>query len=102
MLSVCQTAVDLAFILDDSGSVGEWNFVKVKTFVKNVVDFFNIGVDETHVAAITFSSSIRVVFNLNSYFSKSEIKTAIDNIVYGNGWATRTASALDYTRKWVR
>ena len=96
-LLVCQTSVDLAFILDSSGSVGGYNFNKIKTFVKNVVDFFNIGSSGTHVAVVTFSTSTRLEFNLKAHYTKSAIKTAVSRISYRGGW-TYTADALDFVR----
>ncbi|XP_067023578.1 protocadherin Fat 4-like isoform X2 [Acropora muricata] len=95
---VCQTSVDLAFILDSSGSVGSYNFNLVKNFVKNVVDFFNIGKAGTHVAVVTYSTNTKLEFNLKAYYTKSSIKTAVGKISYRGGW-TYTANSLDYVRK---
>ena len=95
---VCQTSVDLAFILDSSGSVGSYNFDLVKNFVKNVVDFFNIGKSGTHVAVVTYSTNTRLEFNLKAYYTKTSIKKAVGKISYRGGW-TYTADALDYVRK---
>lgn len=95
---VCQTSVDLAFILDGSGSVGSYNFNQVKNFVKNVVDFFNIGSSGTHVAVVTYSTYSRLEFNLKAYYTKSSIKNAVSYIGYRGGW-TYTADALDFTRQ---
>lgn len=95
---VCQTSVDLAFILDSSGSVGSSNFNKVKNFVKNVVDFFNIGSSGTHVAVVTYSTYSSLEFKLKAHYTKSSIKNAVSEIRYRGGW-TYTADALDFTRK---
>lgn len=90
--------MDLAFILDSSGSVGSYNFNQVKNFVKNVVDFFNIGLSGTHVAVVTFSTYSRLEFNLKAHYTKSSIKNVVSNIGYRGGW-TYTADALDYVRR---
>ena len=90
--------MDLAFILDSSGSVGSYNFQKIKDFVKNVVDFFNIGSSGTHVAVVTYSTYTKLEFNLKAHHTKSAIKNAVGNINYRGGW-TYTADALDYVRK---
>ena len=52
---VCQTKLDLAFVIDGSGSVGYKNFLKVKKFLKDIVEFYNVGFDQTRVALITYS-----------------------------------------------
>ena len=88
----------MAFILDSSGSVGSFNFNKVKNFVKNVVDFFNIGSSGTHVAVVIYSTYSRLEFNLKAHYTKSTIKNAVSNIGYRGG-GTYTADALDFTRK---
>ena len=75
----------MAFIIDESGSVGRFNFDKVKAFIKNIVDFFNIGVDGTHVAVTTYSTNAYTDFNLRSSFTKSGIKAAVDRISYAGG-----------------
>ena len=90
--------MDLAFILDSSGSVGSYNFGTVKNFVKNVVDFFNIGSSGTHVAVVTYSTYTKLEFNLKAYYTKSAIKNAVGKIRYRGGW-TYTADALDYVRR---
>ena len=60
--TVCQTKLDLAIVVDTSGSVGFNNFRKVQTFLKSLVDFFNIGRDETHIALVSYSYSVRIHF----------------------------------------
>ena len=89
--------MDLAFILDSSGSVGSDNFQQVKDFVKDVVDFFNIGTSGTHVAVVTYSTYTRLEFNLKAHYTKSAVKNAVGNIYY-QGEATYTADALDFVR----
>ena len=90
--------MDLAFILDSSGSVGSDNFQQVKNFVKDVVDFFNIGTSGTHVAVVTYSTYTRLEFNLKAHYTKSAMKNAVGNIYYRGGW-TYTADALDFVRR---
>ena len=89
--------MDLAFILDSSGSVGSYNFQQVKNFVKDVVDFFNIGTSGTHVAVVTYSTSTWLEFNLKEHYTKSAMKNAVGNIYYRGGM-TYTADALDFVR----
>ena len=55
---MCQTKLDLAIVVDTSGSVGYGNFKKIQEFLKNLVDFFNIGQSETHIALISYSWSV--------------------------------------------
>ena len=97
---VCQTSVDLVFVLDNSGSVGDTNFNKVKDFVKRVIDFFNIGVDGTHVSVVTYDTDTHIEFNLVKYYTKNELRNAVDNIQY-RGFLTYTGEALNTVRQKV-
>lgn len=40
--SVCPFAMDVAFLLDSSGSIGSDNFLETKRFINEVVDHFQI------------------------------------------------------------
>ena len=97
---VCQTSVDLVFLLDNSGSVGETNFRKVKHFVKSVIDFFNIGANDTHVSVVKYDTDTHIEFNLVKYFKKNELRNAVDDIEY-LGFLTFTGEALDTVRQRV-
>ena len=92
--------MDLGFVLDNSGSVGETNFRKVKGFVKSVIDFFIIGVNNTHVSVVTFDTDTYIEFNLVKYFTKNELRNAVDDIEY-HGFLTYTGEALDTVRQRV-
>ena len=92
--------MDLVFLLDNSGSVGESNFRKVKDFVKRVIDFFNIGENGTHVSVVTYDTDTHIEFNLVRYFTKNELRNAVDDIEY-NGFLTYTGEALDTVRQKV-
>lgn len=92
--------MDLVFVLDNSGSVGKDNFEKVKEFVKRVIDFFNIGVDGTHVSVVTYDTDTRIEFKLNKYFTKNDLRNAVDDIEY-NGYLTYTGEALNTVRQQV-
>ncbi|XP_022079977.1 uncharacterized protein LOC110973441 [Acanthaster planci] len=88
--------IDLVFVLDSSGSVGQSNFEKTKSFVSNVSESFQIGADQTRVAVIQYSSSVKVEFHLNTYADKTFLQEAIRNITYIGG-GTATVSALNVT-----
>jgi uncharacterized protein YegL len=90
--------VDLVFVLDNSGSVGVENFKKVKDFVKRVIDFFNIGADGTHVSVVTYDTDTHIEFNLVKYFTKNELRNAVDDIQY-HGFLTYTGEALNTVRQ---
>ncbi|XP_065656896.1 cadherin-related tumor suppressor isoform X2 [Hydra vulgaris] len=90
---VCQTKLDLSIIVDTSGSIGIVNFNKVKTFLTNLIDFFNVGLDETRIALVSYSFRVFVEFRLNEKQDKPAIKEAISKIRYQRS-ITATGDAL--------
>ena len=92
--------MDLVFLLDNSASVGELNFRKVKDFVKRVIDFFNIGENGTHVSVVTYDTDTHIEFNLVRYFTKKGLRNAVDYIKY-YGLLTYTGEALNTVRQKV-
>ena len=49
LCAVCDVSLDIVFMLDRSGSVGEENFDTAIAFLQNVVEFFTIAIDSTRV-----------------------------------------------------
>ena len=84
--------------MDESGSVGSSNYQLMKQFVYDTVNEFDIGPDDTQVGVISYSSSARARFYLNSYHDKSSLLTAINNLPYSSG-STNTAAAINLLRQ---
>ena len=82
------------FVLDSSGSIGSNNFVKIKTFVKDVINAFDIGFDKTRVGVVQYSTDVSRPFDLNDYGNKADMLAAVDRISYTAG-GTNTHLALD-------
>uniref|UniRef100_A0A0B7ART5 Collagen alpha-3(VI) chain n=2 Tax=Arion vulgaris TaxID=1028688 RepID=A0A0B7ART5_9EUPU len=89
----CRSKGDVIFVLDTSGSVGEYNFGLMKNFTYNTVQDLQLDNGFFRVGFITFSDSSRIAFQLNTYTTKDEIFDAIDKIPYVYGY-THTAEAL--------
>lgn len=70
----------------------------MKEFVKKVVDFFNIGRTGTHIGVVQYSTHTVSEFNLKQYFTKSQMKNAVDRIPFQAGW-TYTAEALKFLKR---
>jgi len=88
--------VDVLFILDNSGSVGEANFDIAQQFVIDLVDQMQIGASEINVAAMLFNSSPSLLTNFDD--DKQSIKDAINSYTYppGNTAGTATGAALNF------
>ena len=94
ILLVCQTNLDLLFLLDESGSVTSTNHELALQFIESVVSFYDISTNGTRVAMVSFSSGANVEFDFDDYSTLQELQRAIRGIRYSGGY-TLTALALD-------
>ncbi|XP_067662561.1 uncharacterized protein [Haliotis asinina] len=93
---VCsRTNLDLAFLMDASGSVSMDDFESAKRFTRNVIKIFQIGPTDVRVAFISFSTGYRSEFNFIEYTTKDEVLGAIDNVTKAGG-GTETDLALNF------
>lgn len=98
-LSGCKNVqYDLAFILDTSSSVGKDNFEKIRKWVSDLVDSFDVAPDKTRVAVVRYSDRPTIEFKLDRYRTLKDVKDAARRIVYRGG-NTMTGDAISYTTK---
>lgn len=100
---VCQGRIDLAFVIDASGSIessGRGNFKRCLDFVKRLVASFKISRKYTRVGAVVYSSRARKVFGFNRYNNKRLLVKAIDRIPYLRR-GTRTGYALSFAQRYL-
>ena len=91
------SGIDIYFVMDESGSVGAFNYQLMKQFVYNTVNEFDIGPDDTQVGVISYSSYATPRIYLNSYHDKSSLLAAINNLPFNSG-GTNTAAAIELLR----
>ncbi|KAM9782555.1 collagen alpha-6(VI) chain-like [Neosynchiropus ocellatus] len=85
---------DIFFLVDSSGSIRTHDdYAKMKGFMVDLVGRSVIGRNKTHVGAMRFASDPKLVFRLDRYFTKAELKTAIDPMDRIGG-GTQTGKAL--------
>lgn len=73
--------LDLAFVVDGSGRIGQEHFDISKEFIKDIVEVFEIGPERIRVGLIQYGVLAAVEFQLNEYMDESSVLAAIDNIV---------------------
>ena len=98
--TVCRRRLDLAFLIDGSGSIeayGRGNFRRCLNFVKRVVASFGISPSQTRVGIVLFSSRARLIANFRSYRNKQSVLHAIGRIRYPRG-GTRIGRALRFAK----
>uniref|UniRef100_A0ACB8FEF0 Uncharacterized protein n=1 Tax=Sphaerodactylus townsendi TaxID=933632 RepID=A0ACB8FEF0_9SAUR len=86
---------DLIFLLDASSSVGIDDFQKVRQWVVDLVDSFEIGPDKTRVGVVRYSTQPMTEFELGTYSTGEQVKAAARKIRY-HGGNTNTGDALRY------
>ena len=86
----CQAIVDLAFIVDSSGSISRRNWALMRKFLKEVVDEFDISPSGTHVAAVAYSTNPQVVFKFNTLqgaqLNVDEVNKKLDRMPHQRGF----------------
>ena len=95
----CNTAIDVVFVVDASGSVGLFDFPKQLDFMIEFVQACDIGPgpNQVQVGAITFDHEVYNQFNMSTFSTKGSLSTAIWGINFTEG-GTVTNLALDYVR----
>jgi hypothetical protein len=79
----------LGFVVDASTSLTPSTFNKIKTFIKDLVNEFDIREGETHVAAIAFGDTASVAFDFNQLqgndLTRENLARKIDEIPQVSG-----------------
>ncbi len=99
----CFSRADVCFVLDSSQSIcgdssGCEDWISLLDFVNKIIDVFTIGSDATRVGVVIFSNDANLVFPLDKYTEKEEIKKAVFTMRY-IGSTTNTGKALHITRQ---
>uniref|UniRef100_A0A8C8RQS1 Collagen type VI alpha 6 chain n=1 Tax=Pelusios castaneus TaxID=367368 RepID=A0A8C8RQS1_9SAUR len=92
---------DVMFLVDSSGSIGDDNFLKMKSFMREVVNKSDIGVDRVQVGVVQFSGTNKEEFQLDQYSSKSDIFSAIERMSL-MGQNTLMGSALTFVSDYFK
>ncbi|XP_014783160.1 uncharacterized protein LOC106878459 [Octopus bimaculoides] len=90
----CEKPTDLVFLLDESGSVGQANYNKVKQFLEKSIIRLPISPSQFRVSVTTFSNSAKVLFYLNAFTSKNPMIQKIRSMGY-NGGGTETSTGIN-------
>lgn len=71
---------DILFMLDTSSSVYELDFEKMKIFLSDFIDLFNVSKYRQRVSSLTFADDIKVNFYLDDHLTNEEVK--VDMIMH--------------------
>lgn len=87
-------ATDVVFLLDTSSGVGKENFEKMKVFMKNIIQSFDIDNQLTRVGVMTYDVDARLDIKLSDYNNMALLFSRIDELKYMSGDLTRIDKAL--------
>lgn len=71
---------DIAFVIDESSSIWPVHFLKLRQFLVNLTESFDIGLDRTRIAAVTYSDKVTHRFSLTEYKNEEDVRRAIKRI----------------------
>uniref|UniRef100_A0A8C3HAJ1 VWFA domain-containing protein n=1 Tax=Chrysemys picta bellii TaxID=8478 RepID=A0A8C3HAJ1_CHRPI len=96
-----EMTADIMFLVDSSGSIGPENFLKMKIFMRELVNKSDISADRVQVGVVQFSGTQHEEFQLDRYSSKSDIFSAIDKMSL-IGENTLTGGALTFVSDYFK
>ena len=85
--------MDIAFIVDSSGSIGRTNWERMKRFLKALVSRLDVSPSAAHIAAIAYSNSPEVVMRFNGVQGTNQVNQKLDGMRFQRGF-TYTDKAL--------
>lgn len=89
----CRPIMDIAFIIDSSGSIGSSNWERMKRFLKALVSKLDVSASATHVAAVAYSTNPQVVMTFRNFQGTSQVNQVLDFMRWQRG-LTYTDKAL--------
>lgn len=99
----CVTAVDVVFVIDSSGSIGEENFEKVKEVIRKLIRHFSVSASNARIGIVQYATSARVVFTLRRSQKSGfyTLEKRVKNLFYTRG-ATKTGKGLELAYRMLR
>jgi len=82
----CNTTVDLAFIIDSSGSISRRNYGKIKDFVKYLARSFGISPTGSRAAVVLYSNSASVKAHFGKYTTIEEFNDMVERLPHEGGF----------------
>ncbi|PKK22055.1 collagen alpha-1(VII) chain [Columba livia] len=77
---------DIGFLVDESSSIGQSNFNKVKDFLFRIISYFpKIGPEGTQVAVAQYSEEPRAAFHFNQHRDRNSVLRAVRGLGYTGG-----------------
>ena len=89
--------LDFIFVIDSSRSVRPDDYEKVKAFIKDMLQFLDVGEYQTRVGLLQYGSLVQHAFFLNAFYKKEDLQEAVSQMEHlASG--TITGLALQFLR----
>lgn len=82
-MAQCTQIADIIFVIDESGSIIDEEFAKTKTFMIDMINYYDLSVDSVNVGIVLFAESARIVSDLT--YNKQNLITLINNMAHYKG-----------------
>ena len=69
----CGAGLDIAFVVDSSGSIQHERFPLVIEYLASIVSQLSVSEGDTRVAAVKWSDDAGLEFNLNTYRNRQDV-----------------------------
>ncbi|KAF7708844.1 hypothetical protein HF521_017901 [Silurus meridionalis] len=95
--TVCteEALADIVLLVDGSWSIGNENFQKIRDFLFNLLNSFDVSPDKVQIGLVQYSNSPHTEFYLNSFDTKQKILDYITKLSYRGG-GTKTGLGLNF------
>uniref|UniRef100_A0A8B9R8W4 Matrilin 2 n=1 Tax=Astyanax mexicanus TaxID=7994 RepID=A0A8B9R8W4_ASTMX len=90
--------LDLVFVIDSSRSVRPSDYIKVKAFLKNMLQLLDVGKNRTRVGLLQYGSTVQNEFFLNAFYKKEGLQQAVSQMEHLAA-GTMTGLALQFLRE---
>ncbi|XP_076869102.1 matrilin-1-like isoform X1 [Brachyhypopomus gauderio] len=90
--------LDFVFVIDSSRSIRPDDYERVKLFIKDTVQFLDVGEDRTRVGLLQYGSLVQNEFFFNAYFNKELVQQAVGGMEHMAS-GTMTGLALQFLRE---
>ncbi|KAI4890693.1 hypothetical protein NFI96_033753 [Prochilodus magdalenae] len=88
---------DIVFVVDSSSSIGDEDFLKVKTFIHTFIESLDVRPAGIRVGLVQFSTEPHEEFLLGKYANKRDLLEKVDKLIYRTG-GTETGKALKFVQ----
>ncbi|KAL3856121.1 hypothetical protein ACJMK2_015314 [Sinanodonta woodiana] len=90
---ICDVPADIVFVIDGSDSISDPDFSRLKNFVANLIDNFEISPQAIHIGMIVYSTLIGETVGLQPFKSKMVLKVFARNLAHPK-FGTNTAKGI--------